>query len=283
MLFRSSISVWAAVPASPLRTTRAGRWQTLVAALAALSHPRKRRAQAEIMPRAMAALSHKLRLRMPVGGALRLPRACTRSWVGSGECVETRPFCATGAVPLVDPLPARFFGDYQCAPRPAPTPPPPSPARRAPHHKTHPYTCRLCSRPGTCRTLAGGAGVEGADFVVIVTSRASPACNAAVDAHAVHCVLDEGNWYGIPNRPLAGHINFCPRQRDVRGARELNSIVDTAVHELLHTLFMADSLFERFVTQTGAPAPCAPPHRRLAPCGCAWPGLPAVLAVRLCA
>jgi hypothetical protein len=117
--------------------------------------------------------------------------------------------------------------------------------------------------------------VPDADFIVFVTAQATPECQPSTGAHAVHCVQDELNWYGIQNRPLAGYINFCPRDVSIStSASSMESLVDTAVHELIHTLFMSSDLFDSYITPAGADSPCATaflPHL------CAWQSPPICL------
>lgn len=91
-----------------------------------------------------------------------------------------------------------------------------------------------------------------------MTAQATAECQPSTGAHAVHCVLDELNWYGLKNRPLAGYINFCPRDTAIStSASSMESLVDTAVHELVHTLFMSSDLFEHYISQEGAISMCA--------------------------
>lgn len=131
-------------------------------------------------------------------------------------------------------------------------------------------SCRTCDcqYDADCETTEGGDGIPDADFAVFVTAQATPSCGASTGAHAVFCEQDEANWYGIQNRPLAGYINFCPRDADGLGASSasVEALVDTAVHELMHTLFMSSDLFPTFVSAAGDSAPCA--LAALCPCVC---------------
>ena len=63
--------------------------------------------------------------------------------------------------------------------------------------------------------------------------------------------------YGAPDRPLSGYINFCPRSDDLRSNNNaLEALVDTAVHEIIHTLFMSQDLFPLFINSAGDTSPC---------------------------
>eukprot|EP00892_Ulva_mutabilis_P009711 jgi/Ulvmu1/7111/UM034_0017.1 len=97
-----------------------------------------------------------------------------------------------------------------------------------------------------------------ADFVVFVTAQPTVNCRPTTTAHAVMCISDRDGLYGPPRRPLAGHVNFCPSAG--RGAmsaeaapRSMEAAVDTAVHELLHTLFFSRGLYRSFQRPDGAP------------------------------
>lgn len=118
-----------------------------------------------------------------------------------------------------------------------------------------PSCCRDCAEAPIC-------GVPGADFVVFVTARPTDICQPTTTAHAVTCVIDStrsGSIYGLRNRPLAGHVNFCPSAG--RGGmtaaepRSLEAVVDTAVHELMHALFMSAGLYSLY---PGDAFRCAP-------------------------
>lgn len=112
---------------------------------------------------------------------------------------------------------------------------------------TCPLPCRDCADTPNC-------GVPDADFIVFVTARPTEICGPTTTAHAVTCIIDSDRIrspiYGLANRPLAGHVNFCPSAG--RGAmtaaepRSLEAVVDTAVHELMHALFMSAGLYRLY-------------------------------------
>lgn len=59
----------------------------------------------------------------------------------------------------------------------------------------------------------------------------------------------------MQSRPLVGYINFCPRG-GLAGSlaveeRTVEAVIDTAVHELIHTLFMSGGLFQDFLVDGG--------------------------------
>ena len=66
--------------------------------------------------------------------------------------------------------------------------------------------------------------------------------------------------YGLPNRPLAGRVNFCANKWDEESAQEarLGGAVDVAVHELTHALFFAPESFGAFINEDLKHAPYAP-------------------------
>jgi hypothetical protein len=59
------------------------------------------------------------------------------------------------------------------------------------------FACRTCLRtsPSDCTVTPGGAGVEGADFLVYVTATATADCSGATLAYASSCQRDLQNWY----------------------------------------------------------------------------------------
>ena len=136
-------------------------------------------------------------------------------------------------------------------------------------HSFH-MTCRTClfSTAGflfrvctgrSCSTLAGGVGIPDADFAVFVSAYPTPACLPTTGAHAVTCSRDELEWYGLPQRPLVGYINFCPPavgEQSADDVKYVDGLVDTATHELIHTLFMSANLYEHYIKADGTPLGC---------------------------
>jgi hypothetical protein len=74
----------------------------------------------------------------------------------------------------------------------------------------------------------------------------------------VTCARDAENWYGLPERPLVGFINFCPPAAGERieDVKVIDGLVDTATHELIHTLFMSSNLYEHYIKSDGTPLGC---------------------------
>eukprot|EP00892_Ulva_mutabilis_P009928 jgi/Ulvmu1/7307/UM035_0096.1 len=173
-----------------------------------------------VIPRAMRGLSRLLRLRYPVFGNLKLPRSCSEFLTRTRECFSVGPLC-WGALP--QDVPEDFFGDAE-----------------------------VCDGRG-CRTISGGQGISDADFAVFVSALSTSSCGPTTGAHAVTCGRDEDNWYGLQDRPLVGYINFCPPATDNPAAKGEDSLVDTAVHELIHTLFMSSNLYPHYITRDGRP------------------------------
>jgi hypothetical protein len=116
---------------------------------------------------------------------------------------------------------------------------------------------RVCGGSG-CSTGEEGTGIPNADFAVFVTSYPSEACSPTTGAHAVTCSRDTYNWYGLPERPLVGFINFClpAAGESVEDAKAVDGLVDTATHELIHTLFMSSNLYQHYIKSDGSPLGC---------------------------
>lgn len=119
---------------------------------------------------------------------------------------------------------------------------------------------RVCGGTG-CETEPGGDGIPDTDFAVFVSAYTSAACSPTTGAHAVTCSRDTQNWYGLPERPLVGYINFCPPPagENVEDVKVVDGLVDTATHELIHTLFMSSNLYQHYITQDGRPLGCGLP------------------------
>eukprot|EP00854_Cymbomonas_tetramitiformis_P003601 gene3601-4529_t len=102
-----------------------------------------------------------------------------------------------------------------------------------------------------CSTVPGGGGVEGADFVLYVTSEDSSFCHpneasGLVFAHATHCRQDQHD------RPVAGTLNFCPGQ--LTPSDDLFDYqVDLTLHQLIHALGFSASLMPYFREESGEP------------------------------
>lgn len=111
-----------------------------------------------------------------------------------------------------------------------------------------------------CRGFCTGpaCGVA-ADFVVFVTARQTEDCRPTTTAHAVVCILDTPQGlFGPPRRPLAGHVNFCPSAGSggmAAAPRSVEAVVDTAVHELLHTLYMSRGLYREYQRTSACASP----------------------------
>lgn len=93
--------------------------------------------------------------------------------------------------------------------------------------------------------------------MVFVSATKTTSCGPTTGAHAVTCGRDEANWYNLKERPLVGYINFCPPASDNPAAKGEDALVDTAVHELIHTLFMSSNLYPHYITRDGRPLGCA--------------------------
>ena len=67
------------------------------------------------------------------------------------------------------------------------------------------------------------------------------------------------SWYGLPNRPLSGRVNFCPDRfsKDNATKDNIGGTVDLLVHELSHALFFGEGQFGGYIDEEFQPAPCA--------------------------
>ena len=87
-----------------------------------------------------------------------------------------------------------------------------------------------CASDSSCVFAANsseGTGVLNSDYVLYVTAVNSAECNNNF-AFASPCTLE----YGL-NRPVAGHVNFCPNA--FSGVTD-EFLVTVIKHELIHAL-----------------------------------------------
>ncbi|GFO48293.1 leishmanolysin peptidase-like protein [Plakobranchus ocellatus] len=98
------------------------------------------------------------------------------------------------------------------------------------------------TRPPTVH-FEDGEGLNNTDFVLYITSYSSDLCNphkTSALAYASFCQLGE------LNRPMAGQVNFCPRNVKMQRFDE-ELLFMTSVHEILHVLGFSSKLFDKFV------------------------------------
>lgn len=117
----------------------------------------------------------------------------------------------------------------------------------------HLDVCRTCNATGhECREnhLAGetGAGIHNADFIFYVSARQTERCHKGLTvAYAAHCQQES-----VLDRPIAGHANLCPDSISTK-PQELDTLLSTVKHEILHALGFSVSLYAFFRDENGKP------------------------------
>jgi len=115
---------------------------------------------------------------------------------------------------------------------------------------THLDVCRSCDPSGSNCGINGirGDGIEGADFIFYISSTQTDRCNkGATVAYAAHCQQESGM-----DRPIAGHANLCPDSISTK-AQDLETLLSTVKHEILHALGFSVSLYPYFRDRDGNP------------------------------
>lgn len=120
---------------------------------------------------------------------------------------------------------------------------------QVPEH--HLESCRVCDAQGKqCRSLGegAGAGIKDADFVFYVSAMDTERCQKGMTvAYAAHCQQEVSL-----DRPIAGHANLCPRSISTK-LPELDVLISTVKHEILHALGFSVSLFAFYRDSKGSP------------------------------
>ncbi|XP_023292696.2 leishmanolysin-like peptidase [Lucilia cuprina] len=116
----------------------------------------------------------------------------------------------------------------------------------------HLDVCRICNATGqNCRveeSTQAGEGIEEADFVFYVSARQTERCHKGLTvAYAAHCQQE-----ATLDRPIAGHANLCPNSISTK-PQELQTLISTVKHEILHALGFSVSLFAFFRDDEGKP------------------------------
>ena len=133
--------------------------------------------------------------------------------------------------------------------------------------------CRICDVNGrNCQLYKPenkwpqmGNGIENADFVFYVSAMQTERCNKGhTVAYAAHCQQESGldryvcyNWIDW-NRcqcvlsPIAGHANLCPNSISTK-PQDLETLLSTVKHEILHALGFSVSLYAYFRNKEGVP------------------------------
>jgi leishmanolysin-like peptidase len=116
----------------------------------------------------------------------------------------------------------------------------------------HLDVCRVCNATGqNCRSdtnSAAGPGIVGADFVIYVSARQTERCHKGLTVgYAAHCQQESSL-----DRPIAGHANICPESISTK-PQELQTLLSTVKHEILHALGFSVSLYAFFRDEKGEP------------------------------
>lgn len=116
----------------------------------------------------------------------------------------------------------------------------------------HLDVCRTCNATGQdCkedRTQEPGEGIRNADFIFYVSARQTERCHKGLTvAYAAHCQQE-----AALDRPIAGHANLCPLSISTK-PQELETLLSTVKHEILHALGFSVSLYAFFRDEHGHP------------------------------
>ncbi|XP_014238873.1 leishmanolysin-like peptidase isoform X2 [Trichogramma pretiosum] len=116
----------------------------------------------------------------------------------------------------------------------------------------HLDACRICNKAGlNCRVEPGsvpGSGIDGADFVFYVSAMSTERCKKGLTvAYAAHCQQE-----AALDRPIAGHANLCPESISTK-SQELETLLSTVKHEILHALGFSVSLYAFYRDDKGEP------------------------------
>lgn len=116
----------------------------------------------------------------------------------------------------------------------------------------HLDACRTCNATGQdCGVAKGseqGRGIEGFDFVFYVSAMQTERCNKSLTvAYAAHCQQESSL-----DRPIAGHANLCPNSISTK-PQELETLLSTVKHEILHALGFSVSLYAFYRDTEGNP------------------------------
>ena len=118
----------------------------------------------------------------------------------------------------------------------------------------HLEVCRVCNSYGqNCKEEQSvlnerGHGIENADFVFYISAMETVRCQKGMTvAYAAHCQQE-----AHLDRPIAGHANLCPSSISTK-PQELDILLSTVKHEMLHALGFSVSLFAFYRDSDGNP------------------------------
>ncbi|XP_054162566.1 leishmanolysin-like peptidase isoform X2 [Oppia nitens] len=120
----------------------------------------------------------------------------------------------------------------------------------------HLEVCRVCDINGRkCKIFSEnnnwpeiGNGIKDTDFVFYVSAMQTDRCNKGhTVAYAAHCQQE-----AALDRPIAGHANLCPNSISTK-PQDLETLLSTVKHEILHALGFSVSLYAYFRDKNGEP------------------------------
>jgi len=116
----------------------------------------------------------------------------------------------------------------------------------------HLEVCRVCNAFGQNCGVVGsnspGEGINNADFVFYISAMETERCQKGMTvAYAAHCQQE-----AALDRPIAGHANLCPSSVSTK-PQELEILLSTVKHEMLHALGFSVSLFAFYRDKNGEP------------------------------
>ena len=118
--------------------------------------------------------------------------------------------------------------------------------------EAHLDVCRVCNAFGQNCGVVGdsepGTGIDNADFVFYISAMETERCQKGMTvAYAAHCQQE-----AALDRPIAGHANLCPSSISTK-PQELEILLSTVKHEMLHALGFSVSLFAFYRDKNGEP------------------------------
>lgn len=125
----------------------------------------------------------------------------------------------------------------------------------------HLLQCRTCPLPNPLSCVfsghSTGTGILNADFLLYVSVVESQRCkNEDTIAYAAHCQQE-----AELDRPIAGHVNICPNALSTH-SHDLEILVSTIKHEILHALGFSAGLYAFFRDENGRPRTPRNRHNR---------------------
>jgi len=189
-----------------------------------------------IMPRVAGEISKRMMVKRPTVGPLKLLHPCDRSYVlevllEEGQKIDK---ATRNQIQIAQTLCFSWFlsADY-CGP-----------VALGINHDPNVFNqFRVCNNEGECARVSG-EGVD-ADFVLYVTSTSKGCMGGQIAAFSSPCYMSTKDA-----RPLAGYVNFCPNSIKYEA---VDVLVETGLHEIMHSLYFNNALFEYYVDWEGNP------------------------------